>query len=245
MPIAFNALETKRFGIRCASVVDPQASLEAVNAAAQFEGIAFLSVRVPTDDISRVQALEDDGYRLMDTIVYYHKYLSNRHLQTPKLNDIDIRIAELHEAERVGEVAAAAFSNYFGHFHADARLSQTACDAVYVDWAKNCVRMQVTSLPVLVAQTSENIVGFLCARHTDDTCADIALNAVMPGMQGQGIYGALLDNSLLRMAAAGFQEVTISTQVNNTRVQRACGKRGFRMQRSSYTLHKWMHPAHN
>lgn len=244
MPIAFNELETKRFGIRCANVVDPQASLEAVNAAAQFECIGFLSVRVPTNDISRVQALEDDGYRLMDTIVYYQKYLSNKHLQTPKLDDIDIRVAELHEAERVGEVAAAAFSNYFGHFHADARLSQAACDAVYVDWAKNCVRMQVTSLPVLVAQTAENIVGFLCAQNANDACADIVLNAVKPEVQGRGIYGALLDNSMQRMAAAGFREVTISTQVNNTRVQCACGKRGFRMQRSSYTLHKWMHPDH-
>ncbi len=240
MPIAFNDLETERFGIRCARVEDPQTSLAVVNAAAQSDNIAFLSIRVTTDKIACVQALEADGYRLMDTLVYYHAPLSKSHVETPTPDGVDIRVAELQDAERVGEVAGAAFSGFFGHFHADARLSQAACDAVYVDWAKTSVATQITSLPVLVAHTAEQVVGFLSARHTNDTCADIALNAVMPQVQGQGIYGALLDRAMQQMAAAGYQEVTISTQVNNVPVQRAWGKRGFRMQSSCYTLHKWM-----
>lgn len=240
MPISFNETETQRFGIRCARVEDAQAPLAAVNAAAQSQDIAFLSVRVSTDDIERVQVLEEDGYRLMDTIVYYHAPLSDQLVAPKTLEGIEIRAAKPQDAGGVGRVAAAAFLGFFGHFHADKRLSQSACDAVYVDWAVNSVTTQTPAPSMLVAQFSGQIIGFLFSRQSYDTCADITLNAVIPSMQGRGIYGALLDRAMQSMAAAGYQEVMISTQVNNIPVQRAWGKRGFRMQRSFYTLHKWM-----
>ncbi|MEW9920368.1 GNAT family N-acetyltransferase [Marimonas sp. MJW-29] len=240
MPIAFNEMETRRFGIRCARVEDPRAPLTEINAAAQSQEIAFLSVRVATDDIAIVQALEEDGYRLMDTLVYYDAPLSTQPIEPRAQDDIEIRAAAPQNADCVGKVAAAAFSGFFGHYHADTRLSQDACDAIYVDWAKNCVMMQTRGLPVLVAQTSGKIVGFLAARQCEGTCANITLNAISPPMQGRGIYGALLDGALQIMAAKGYQKVTISTQINNIAVQRSWGRRGFRLQRSFYTLHKWI-----
>ncbi len=240
MPITFNALETDRFGIRCARVDDANAPLAAINAATEAEAIDFLSVRVSTDDIARVQALEDDGYRLMDTIVYYRTLLSMPFAATTNPKGVEIRIATRDDAEAVSVVASDAFEGFFGHFHADERLSSQDCDAVYADWAKSCVTTQTATLPALVAHTSGQIVGFLANRQIDEACVDITLNAVTREMQGRGVYGALLDRAMQQMAVSRFKEVTISTQVNNIPVQRAWAKRGFRMQRSYYTLHKWI-----
>lgn len=240
MPITFNALETDCFGIRCARVDDAHAPLAAINAAARADAIDYLSVRVSTDDIARVQALEDDGYRLMDTLVYYRAPLSMPPISSPNPKGVDIRFANADDAEAVSAVAANAFEGFFGHFHADARLSRQASDAVYSDWAKSCVMTQTATLPTLIAHSSGQIIGFLASRQTDDVCADIMLNAVVREMQGRGVYGALLDHAMHQIAAARYQEVTISTQINNIPVQRASAKRGFRMQKSYYTLHKWM-----
>ena len=240
MVVAFNEMETARFGIRCARVPDPNAPLAKVNAAARAEDIAFLSTRVSTDDIACVQALEEDGYRLMDTLVYYHAPLPVPEKHTTLPEGTALRAALSCDTAAVSAVAGEAFAGFYGHFHADPRLSQADCDAVYVDWAGHCVRSQTEELPVLVSETGGRITGFLAARRISETCADIALNAVSPRMQGQGIYGALLEEAMAHMARSGFQEVTISTQVNNITVQKAWGKRGLRMQESFYTLHKWL-----
>lgn len=240
MPIVFNEIETQRFGIRCARVVDQNATCDAINAVAREQDIVFLSLRVPTNDIRRVQTLEDDGYRLMDTLVYYYAITGNSEMDMSPVEGIDVRPAEASDIDQVGAVAGAAFAGYFGHFHADSRLQRSDCDAVYVDWAKGCVRVQSAELPVLVASDGTELVGFLSARRISDTCADIALNAVTPHMQGRGIYGSLLRVAMKQIAGSGFSEVTISTQINNIATQKAWGKCGFRMHSSYYTLHKWM-----
>lgn len=238
--ITFNEQETARFGVRCARVIDPSVPTDVINAEARKHAITFLSARVSTHDTRIVHALEDDGYRLMDTLVYYERAAAASGNEPAVNSDIHVRSASLRDAEDVGSVAGAAFAGYFGHFHADERLSDADCDAVYVDWAKNCVVSQSSSLPVLVACAGDSVVGFLAATRVSDTCADIALNAVSPKMQGRGVYHALLVAALDQIADAGIANATISTQVNNTAVQSVWCKLGFRMQRSLYTLHKWM-----
>lgn len=242
LAIAFNAIETNRFGIRCARVIEPHAPLARIHRLAREQDIQFLSVRVPTNEISRVQALEDDGFRLMDSLVYYQAMLGATLPEPAEIAGVIIRDAAASDANAVGDVAAKAFSGFFGHFHADDRLSKTDADAVYIDWAKTSVVSSDVDLPVLVAETEGQLVGFLAAKRLDNETGDIVLNAVHPDWQGRGIYGVLLDHGLKLLLAAGCREVVTSTQLNNIAVQRAWGKRGLRMQKSFYTLHKWLDP---
>jgi len=240
LAIAFNALETKRFGIRCARVVEVSTPLAEINRLAREQNISFLSVRVPTDEISRVQALEDDGFRLMDTLIYYKTSLSREPYEPSGLEAIHFRMAEAPDAEAVARVAAQAFMGFYGHFHADTRLSASDSDAVYIDWAAESVRNAVSDLPVLVAEAEGQIIGFLASKRIGPNSGEITLNAVHPNWQGQGVYSCLLEHGLKLMSSADCIEVTISTQINNIAVQKAWGKRGLRMQNSCYTMHKWL-----
>ena len=251
MVIEPNALETARFGIACARVTDPSAPLDEINAAAAETGVRMLVVRLPSEDLARVQRLEADGFRLMDTLVYYGRTLADLPdpVPGPVPGDETIRPGTPQDTEAVGAIAAAAFAGYGGHYHADPRLSDDAADAAYVDWAETCARGSgagggAVATPMLLAETAggARALGFLSLRlggaGMEDT-ADIVLNAVHPEAQGQGIYGRLLDRGLALCRAAGQARVTVSTQLPNLPVQRAWVRRGFRLERSLYTLHKW------
>jgi len=237
MPIEFNELETRRFGIRCAKIVRDQAPLAEINMAAHDQGIQFLSVRVSTNHIARTQEFEVDGFRIMDTLVYYHLDLTS--LIDPPTADAEIAIrhAQKSDANSVAELAGKAFAGYFGHYHADRRLSREEADAVYVDWAKSSVLLADPIRPVLVAISEGSLSGFLTANVKE---GEIALNAVHPDWQRRGIYSALLEHTLKIFQASGCLGAIISTQINNVPVQRVWAKRGFRLQESFYTLHKWL-----
>lgn len=250
MVIEPNALETARFGIACARVADPYAPLDEINAAAAETGVRMLVLRLPAEDLARVQRLEADGYRLMDTLVYYGRTLADLPDPAPEPapGDETIRPGTPADAEAVAAIAAAAFAGYGGHYHADPRLSEAAADAAYVDWAETCARGSgagggAAETPMLLAETARGqALGFLALRLGGagmEATADIVLNAVHPEAQGQGIYGRLLDRGLALCRAAGQGRVTVSTQLPNLPVQRAWVRRGFRLERSLYTLHKW------
>ncbi len=235
MPIEINAIETRRFGITAAKVVDQTASVDAINAAALAQNVKMLTTRVSTDQLSRVQILEADGYRLMDTLVYYDRMLTD--VADPQ--DPLIRAATPADADAVAAVARKSFAGYIGHYHADPRLSDTSADAAYVEWAHTSLTRCSPKTPAYVAVMKERLVGFLTVRSHSDTDAEIVLNGVHPDTQGQGIYGRMLAFTLGALKKNRFERVMISTQVNNVAVQRVWARQGLRMARSYYTLHKW------
>ncbi|WP_255005761.1 GNAT family N-acetyltransferase [Roseovarius sp. M141] len=235
MPIEINELETRRFGITAAKVTELKADIKKINAAAQTDRVQLLTIRVSTDDLARVQELEADGYRLMDTLVYYDRMLAD----APTPQDALIRLATPADAEAVATVARASFAGYFGHYHADPRLSDASADAAYVEWAENSIKGCGPKAPACVAERADRILGFMTMRMNSDTEAEIILNGVHPSAQGEGIYGRILASSMALLKVAGRTRVVTSTQVNNITVQRAWGRQGLRMARSYYTLHKW------
>ena len=241
--IAYDARETDRFGIRCARVTDLHAPLKEIDGAARGQNIKFLSARIATDDISRLQDYEEAGFRLMDTLVYYHADLRHAPPKPVEISGVSFRPATATDAEAVGAIAADAFAGFFGHFHADRRLSKADANAVYVDWAKTSVTSAEPDLPVLVAVANERLIGFVSTRRPSANVGEIMLNAVCPAWQGKGVYGGLLDRSMLMLKTAGLSEVITSTQLNNIAVQRAWARRGLRVTESYYTLHKWCETA--
>jgi ribosomal protein S18 acetylase RimI-like enzyme len=236
MPIEINELEVSRFGITAARLTDPVASLDQVNEAARRHRVQMITARVDSSDLRRVQALEEDGYRLMDTLVYYERGLADLREPTPSPAGELIRRATPQDAAAVADVAHEAFKGYYGHYHADPRLSPEAADAAYTEWAELSIARTGEGTPALVVEHSGRLVAFLTTRLD---VSEIVLNAVRPEAQGGGIYGRLIDRSLLILRDAGCGRAVVSTQINNIAVQRAWCNRGFRLARSLYTLHKW------
>ena len=240
MLVELNNLETNRFGIIAARVIDVSASPEAIAAEAHAKGVQMLTIRVDVSDLPRVHALEAAGYQLMDTLVYYSRDLVDLPATRQSVNGVTLRQATPADTVSVGKLAREAFAGYIGHYHADPRLNDAAADAAYVEWAENSTERVSGDAPVLLAEVAGRVSGFLTMRRNSPDEMEIVLNAVGPESQGKGLYTALVSESLSIARELGAGAVIISTQINNYAVQRIWARLGFFHVRSLYTFHKWM-----
>jgi len=147
------------------------------------------------------------------------------------------------DASPVRAIAAAAFSGYGGHYHADPRLDDEQCDEVYADWAeRSCVSKDVAD-EVLVAELDGQIVGFVTMRFNSDDEAEVVLNGVAPPAQGRGVYRSLMIRAMDLCASRGRTRIVISTQLTNVVVQKVWTRLGFELTSAYYTFHKWFTPS--
>lgn len=240
MPIEIDALGTARFGVTLARTIDTNANVADLNIAAADLGIDMLTTRLDCGAHARVHALEADGHRLMDSLVYYTRCLTTGATVD---TDLTVRLATPADATAVADVARLAFRKYLGHFHSDPKLDSTSADAAYIEWAETSIRNIAATKPALVVQTNNEIAGFLTLRQNTLDEWEIVLNAVDPRAQGKGLYGHLL-SAAIRHAYTNVDDpkkarIITSTQLNNYPVQRAWSRRGFYIDHALHTFHKW------
>ncbi|MFN7209920.1 MAG: GNAT family N-acetyltransferase [Aggregatilineales bacterium] len=241
--VALSPLDEARFGVRIARIheLTPEALDETLQFCAQ-NAVQMLIARAPSQAIRFVQQLEGLGFRLMDTLVYYRRDLSRTPL--PEAQDAAlIRAVRPNEETVVREIAAQSFQGYFGHYHADPRLDQAACDAAYVSWAERSCTDRSVADEVLVAELDGQLVGFLTLRRNTSEQTEIVLNGVAPAAQGQGVYRELVSRALQQGAAWAAREVIVSTQIVNLAPQKVWVRLGFEPYRFYYTFHKWFDEA--
>lgn len=241
MPIEINRLETDRFGVVAARIIDPDASPDAIDEAAQAQGVQFLTVRMEVSDLPRVHAFEAAGYQLMDTLVYYDRALDVAPLSVTAADGVTCRLAAPADAPVVAELARIGFQAYMGHYHADPRLDDGAADAAYVEWAETSTARVSHNAPVVIAQLHDQPVGFVTLRFDNAKReVEFVLSAVHPVSQGLGVYGTLMAEALHRAKDIGAERAFTSTQINNYAVQRVWSRLGFVHCRSLYTFHRWL-----
>jgi GNAT superfamily N-acetyltransferase len=232
----FSEIDTNRFGMRIARAqFADELQIQSAIAYCQTQNIAMLIARVDTQYIHIAQFAEAHGFLLMDSLVYYSIDLQKAK-PSPQPTVAPFQQGELPD---ISEIARQAFRNYLGHYHADPRLDKAQCDATYISWAeRSCQHPEVADV-VLVAHEEGQPVGFLTLRRNSDEEVEIPLNAVLPTMQGRGVYQSLLQEALLWSAGKGFRRLVVSTQINNIPVQKAWARQGLEMHHSYYTFHKW------
>ena len=237
--IYLSAIDEERFGISTARA--PEVTLEDLPSIMHFcraNGVVFLIARCLAYNLRAAQAMEREGFALMDTLIYYGRDL----VKEVKLSDtgkILVRQIRPGEEHKVKAIAAEAFRGYSGHYHADERLDRAKCDEVYVSWAfLSCVSRNVAD-EVLVAELDESIVGFATLRLNSQEEGDGVLFGVAPSFQGQGIYTSLIIHGMEWCLSKGATRMVYSTQITNIGVQKALTRVGFEHSHAYYTFHKW------
>ena len=241
MQLRFEESERTRFGFRIARLTvdaaggpaDPEKIIEMCRSSR----VEMLTLRVPTDNLALVQALEALEFRMMDCLVYYQSPTEN--LPAIQRSSLEIRQATIEDATAIAEIARLCFSNYSSHYHADARLDRDKVSEAYIDWAKRCCTDREAASCVFLPIVDKAIAGFIALRQNSPVEGEGVLNAVHPGFAGAGIYGRLIDHSKQWCRDNGLKRMVISTQIDNLKVQRTWSNRGFRLYKSCYTLHRW------
>ncbi|MBL4653820.1 MAG: GNAT family N-acetyltransferase [Flavobacteriales bacterium] len=185
-----------------------------------------------------VQAMEKNGFFLMDTLVNYARDLH----KTPLPEDsgqIPIRPVQSRDSEQVQQVACEAFKGYSGHYHADERLDSLECNSVYTSWAYNSCSSKELADEVLVADLEGKIVGFATLKFNSTEELAGVLFGVSPEAQGRGLYRSFMIHGMQWAVANNAQQMTVSTQIDNISVQKVWSRLGFEPHNSFYTFHKW------
>lgn len=236
--ITVSQLDSERFGIRAARACITSENLAQILHDCEQERVDLLIARCATDDIALVQNAETRGLRLTDTLLYYQFDLRKRSI--PRLrSEFLIRSLQGGDEGRVSSVAASAFKNYRGHYHADSRLEREKCDQAYVSWAVRSCTPGLDADKVLIAEREEFIVGFGTLRVNSPDEVEGLLFAVSPRYQRRGICSLLLTHSLEWTSAQRAQRMIISTQLTNVAMQKVWTRMGFELSHSFYTFHKW------
>lgn len=237
--IRLSSLDEERFGIRTARAFDlTLEQLPAVTTFCQSNNVTFLIARCAVSELPAVQAMESQGFLLMDTLLYFSRRLTDASI--PPLDEsVTIRPVRFEEAQVVGEMAALVFRGYQGHYHADSRLERDACDAVYSSWAyRSCISRDVAD-EVLVAERDGVIQGFTTLKLHSVEEGELPLYGVHPSAQGLGIGRNLVIAALHWFASKGVQKVWTSTQITNLASQKLWVRLGLEPEQAHYTFHKW------
>ena len=237
--IALSSIDEKRFGIQIARAsIMKSTEVDKSIEYCKENHVKMLIARCSTSDLDSVQHMEQNGFCLMDTLMYYARNL----LKAPIPNDyssIPIRPVKPGEELAVKAVASRAFQGYYGHYHADSKLDRTKCDATYVDWAyQSCVSKKVAD-GVLTAEQDSEIIGFATIRFNDIEEGEGVLFGIDPSAQGQGIYRSFIIQGMKYCQVNGRSRMIVSTQVTNLAVQKVWVRTGFEPSASYYTMHRW------
>jgi GNAT superfamily N-acetyltransferase len=238
MSVALSEIDRSRFGMtvaRAGNVTND--NLAEILAFCGDNHVAMLIARCYTTNLDTVQAMEDEGFRLMDTLVYYSFDFGRSEI--PADTGVTVRPIKAGEDGAVKAVAARSFEGYYGHYHADPRLDKIKADEAYVDWAvRSCVLPEVAD-EVLVADLDGQIVGFATLRMNNPEEGEGVLFGVDPVAQGRGIYRSFMVGGMNWSKAQGAKRMVVSTQITNIAVQKVWARVGFTLSSAYYTFHKW------
>ena len=236
--VSLSGIDEERFGVRTARAVNVTgAALADVLRFCAENGVGLLIARCLCSDAGAAQAMEDHGFRLMDTLVYYARDLAGIPLPVDT-GTIPVRPLREGEAISVQRVAAEAFRGYRGHYHADPRLDEGLCDQAYVSWAYRSCACPGVADQVLVADR-DGIVAFATLRVRGQEEGEGVLFGVAPAAQGRGVYRSLMIRAMEWFSSRGLRRMLVSTQVTNVSVQKVWVRLGFEPTHSQYTFHKW------
>lgn len=239
-----SALDEQQFGIPIARA--PLVTLDQLRPILEFcrqRAVVMLIARCPTADLPATHAMESNGFRLMDTLVYHLCDLPLPAAEGSSAVRVSVRSVQPGEEAEVSRLAADVFRAYSGHYHADPRLDRDRCDAAYASWAyRSCVSREVAD-DVLVAELDGRLAGFHTLRRNSASEAEWVLGGVAPWARGRGVYSSIMRTGLRWGVTHGFDRMIISTAITNMVAQRVWAGLGFRPTHAFYTFHKWFDAA--
>lgn len=231
-------VDRERFGAKTARIIGLTADglPSTLNFCAK-EKIALLIARCNLSDLEAAQAMEKEGFLLMDTLLYYNIDLIRQ--AVPDDHGVaQVRPIRVDEEDELIAVAEASFRGYLGHYHADQRLDKNKCDEAYADWARKAFTSR-SSDNFLAGEIKGQIVGFGVLRMNNPDEGEMFLGGIHPDFQGQGIYHSFLCKAMEWCLSKNAKKMVVSTQLKNISVQKVLIKFGFEISRGYYTYHKW------
>jgi len=234
-------IESDRFGISIArlnvSINCSASDIEIVRVCKE-SSANLLILRVPSSRIQLACELAEISNKIAfqaDTLVYFSKNLKSIVERQSTNENWKLVMANGNDESRVIDLARVVFRDYPNHYQSNRALDSKLILEGYIEWASNGLNDQ-EKLTVIIEDQNSNAIAFALVAFGEEG-AEIELNGVHPDFQNQGVYSALLESLMAQLANQKVANLSISTQIQNTRVIRAWIKAGFSLDFSLNTYH--------
>ncbi len=205
-------------------------------------GVACVSLRADAADAAVMAALQEQQWRLADTIV---SFVCGREAITRLTRRVRARCAVRRmmpsDAPHLTRIAAA--STFGGRLYRDPRFPQVRVEALYRAWAAECARGAFADV-VVVAERQGEVVGFLASQLQPKLLAAAGIRlagqgllAILPGHRGLAmelVRGAVLEGS----ARADFGQFDI--HLDNLEHLAMYARLRLRIAHVQHVWHRWM-----
>lgn len=245
MNFYLSEIDTLRFGVVTAKcTVNQLSDLSRIEDWCKQHEVVFVIARVRTAEVRLAQKMEDIGFRLMDTLVYFQRDIvgaDSSAVLAPSGFSIDWDgRPDVLEMEKT---ASLVFKNYLGHYHADELLPSAKSDAVYSSWAANSAASEEIANQIIALYSQgplgkTELAAFATLNYKKSQCEGI-LFGVHPSYRQRGLHRLLVQAAIFCSAQRGCDSIISSTQLTNLQVQKNWVREGFLPSDSFYTFHYW------
>lgn len=209
-------------------------------------GVRHLSARLSAHDLSAIHALEEYGFRLMDTVCLYSQDLSRGPL-APSRTAAVVRPYQPGDHSRLLEIMTDVFNEtgrVVTRFYADCRFENAKCRNLYTMWFEDLIADGTTT--TFVPEVDGQAAGFLCVKSElgmspflGTRIGSISLALIGREYRQRGLYSALRQ-SALNWAAERF-EIVLSYYVHvGNPLQHILIKQDAKLRYVAHTLHCWL-----
>jgi len=189
----------------------------------------LIYTKVPTNGPKLKNALEDAGFRLVESNLQFEKAV-NPMLDVIRPNRV--RFAVLQDEAAVRKVSEHSF--IYSRFHLDPAIPNKLADKIKAEWAGNYFAGQRGDAMVL-AEEQGKVAGFLQLLYQGDVLV-IDLIAVDSSKRKMGFARDMIVFAQCNLSE--FRLFRVGTQGSNLPSIRLYEKLGFRIVKSQYVLHK-------
>ncbi len=244
--INLSELDESRFGFKTAKATDVKYNnFREIVSFCNDNNVELLIARCDPKEVSAIHEMEQHGFLLMDTLVYYRFDLTDGDLINQftvgqkEFKSLDVRFVVHGEEAIVENIARSAFAKHIGHYHMDSRLDNEKCGEVYASWAYNCCLSKEFADKVFVAVVNNSIAGFAVLKELSDHEWQGVLMGVLPEHHKSGIGRALTIERIKYCLSNGGHSMFIPVSMANIAIQKTLQKLNFQVFRFEHTFHKW------
>lgn len=206
-------------------------------------GVRHISARVDVADIESIGLLEANGFRLMDSLV---TYITRPRKEPPnEVREVGtIRPFRSEDAPPLLEITAEAYRGFRGRFHLDPRIPDERADALYLEWAKQCLNASMADMVLVSEGTDGRLLGFLAFRRREPVSSVGGVPVFGGGLGACRVDAPGAYAGLIRAGTVWAHEhegvAECQTQNHNFPVIRIYETVGAHYVRAEYTLHRWL-----
>jgi ribosomal protein S18 acetylase RimI-like enzyme len=187
----------------------------------------FIFVKTPTIAVDSVRALEELGFRLVDTGIRFSRPM----VDLPEGEASHCRFATPEDMEAVMAVARESF--VFSRFHLDPAIPNSVANEIKAQWAGNYFHGNRGDAMV-VCEFKGNVVGFLQLVDLPQAIV-IDLIAVAYAGRNQGLALGMINYAQKKLERRTC--IQVGTQAANIPSLRLYAKAGFQIEGSEYIFH--------